>query len=187
MQCIATLQVGSIQAGNASECGQCFSLSWMPSKPHHHLAAGFYDGESRSCTRGVCIPRQSLQGAALTPQQAETRVELCAPSASAWGRGWRTLRMRYGDSVGVSSSKRQVPCRNLSAHPWDRGMAYRELATGTPAYLLATGLGSGLSRICLTCLDAILCLASGNPQLCAALPGPAVPEPSCPALSHSPG
>ncbi|NXJ86080.1 TF3C2 factor, partial [Trogon melanurus] len=43
-QCVATLQVGSIQAGNASECGQCFSLSWMPSKPHHHLAAGFYDG-----------------------------------------------------------------------------------------------------------------------------------------------
>ncbi|NXX76021.1 TF3C2 factor, partial [Urocolius indicus] len=41
---IATLQVGSIQAGNTSECGQCFSLSWMPSKPHHHLAAGFYDG-----------------------------------------------------------------------------------------------------------------------------------------------
>ncbi|KFW88144.1 General transcription factor 3C polypeptide 2, partial [Phalacrocorax carbo] len=44
VQCIATLQVGSIQAGNASECGQCFSLSWMPSKPHHYLAAGFYDG-----------------------------------------------------------------------------------------------------------------------------------------------
>ncbi|XP_030345172.1 general transcription factor 3C polypeptide 2 isoform X2 [Strigops habroptila] len=44
VQCIATLQVGSIQAGNVSECGQCFSLSWMPSKPHHYLAAGFYDG-----------------------------------------------------------------------------------------------------------------------------------------------
>ncbi|NXH14326.1 TF3C2 factor, partial [Bucco capensis] len=44
VQAIATLQVGSVQAGNASECGQCFSLSWMPSKPHHHLAAGFYDG-----------------------------------------------------------------------------------------------------------------------------------------------
>ncbi|NXY88741.1 TF3C2 factor, partial [Alcedo cyanopectus] len=43
-QGVATLQVGSIQAGNASECGQCFSLSWMPSKPHHRLAAGFYDG-----------------------------------------------------------------------------------------------------------------------------------------------
>lgn len=51
VQCIATLQVGSIQAGNVSECGQCFSLSWMPSKPHHHLAAGFYDGES--CVRGT--------------------------------------------------------------------------------------------------------------------------------------
>ncbi|NXK89185.1 TF3C2 factor, partial [Formicarius rufipectus] len=44
VQYIATLHVGSIQAGNASECGQCFSLAWMPSKPHHHLAAGFYDG-----------------------------------------------------------------------------------------------------------------------------------------------
>ncbi|XP_058658185.1 general transcription factor 3C polypeptide 2 [Ammospiza caudacuta] len=44
VQCIATLQVGSVQAGHAPECGQCFSLSWMPSKPHHHLAAGFYDG-----------------------------------------------------------------------------------------------------------------------------------------------
>ncbi|XP_054051664.1 general transcription factor 3C polypeptide 2 isoform X8 [Rissa tridactyla] len=44
VQCVATLQVGSVQAGNASECGQCFSLSWMPCKPHHHLAAGFYDG-----------------------------------------------------------------------------------------------------------------------------------------------
>ncbi|XP_074847689.1 general transcription factor 3C polypeptide 2 isoform X2 [Carettochelys insculpta] len=44
VQCVATLQVGSIQAGNASECGQCFSLSWMPSKPHQYLAAGFYDG-----------------------------------------------------------------------------------------------------------------------------------------------
>ncbi|NWU73003.1 TF3C2 factor, partial [Pterocles burchelli] len=44
VQCVATLQVGSVQAGQAGECGQCFSLSWMPSKPHHHLAAGFYDG-----------------------------------------------------------------------------------------------------------------------------------------------
>lgn len=38
------LHVGSIQAGSAAECGQCFSLSWMPSRPHQHLAAGFYDG-----------------------------------------------------------------------------------------------------------------------------------------------
>nr|XP_014425474.1 general transcription factor 3C polypeptide 2 isoform X3 [Pelodiscus sinensis] len=44
VQCVATLQVGSIQAGNSSGCGQCFSLSWMPSKPHPYLAAGFYDG-----------------------------------------------------------------------------------------------------------------------------------------------
>ncbi|NXO05618.1 TF3C2 factor, partial [Rhinopomastus cyanomelas] len=43
-QGIATLQVGSVQAGSGSECGQCFSLSWVPTKPHHRLAAGFYDG-----------------------------------------------------------------------------------------------------------------------------------------------
>lgn len=69
VQCIATLQVGSIQAGNASECGQCFSLSWMPSKPHHYLAAGFYDGES------LPMPCGSTQVAALT--LAET-LEPCA-------------------------------------------------------------------------------------------------------------
>ncbi|XP_063155749.1 general transcription factor 3C polypeptide 2 isoform X2 [Candoia aspera] len=44
VQYVATLQVGSIQVGNSSECGQCFSLAWMPTKPHEHLAAGFYDG-----------------------------------------------------------------------------------------------------------------------------------------------
>ncbi|XP_048371687.1 general transcription factor 3C polypeptide 2 isoform X1 [Sphaerodactylus townsendi] len=44
VQCVATLQVGSIQAPSPSECGQCFSLAWMPTKPHHQLAAGFYDG-----------------------------------------------------------------------------------------------------------------------------------------------
>ncbi|XP_069461585.1 general transcription factor 3C polypeptide 2 isoform X2 [Ambystoma mexicanum] len=44
VQCVATLNVGSIQASSSGECGQCFSLAWMPSKPHHHLAAGFYDG-----------------------------------------------------------------------------------------------------------------------------------------------
>ncbi|XP_062979732.1 general transcription factor 3C polypeptide 2 [Elgaria multicarinata webbii] len=44
VQCVATLQVGSVQAGSPSECGQCFSVAWMPTKPHQHLAAGFYDG-----------------------------------------------------------------------------------------------------------------------------------------------
>ncbi|XP_061481968.1 general transcription factor 3C polypeptide 2 isoform X3 [Rhineura floridana] len=44
VQCVATLQVGAIQAGIATDCGQCFSLAWMPTKPHQHLAAGFYDG-----------------------------------------------------------------------------------------------------------------------------------------------
>lgn len=180
VQCIATLQVGSIQAGNASECGQCFSLSWMPCKPHHHLAAGFYDGESPTC-----IPQQSLWGTALALQQAEMHTELSAPSASAWGREWGTLRVRYRGSVIMSSSKWKALCRNLSACPWDRGMAYRGWAVGTLTYLVAPGRGSGLIHTWLTCLDVVLCLASGNPELCAVLPGPAVPQPSCPALSPS--
>ncbi|XP_030055090.1 general transcription factor 3C polypeptide 2 isoform X2 [Microcaecilia unicolor] len=44
VQCVASLHVGAVQVDTSAECGQCFSLSWMPSKPHHHLAAGFYDG-----------------------------------------------------------------------------------------------------------------------------------------------
>lgn len=44
VQCVATLNVGSIQASSAGECGQCFTVAWLPSKPHHHLVAGFYDG-----------------------------------------------------------------------------------------------------------------------------------------------
>ncbi|XP_069350490.1 general transcription factor 3C polypeptide 2 isoform X6 [Eulemur rufifrons] len=44
VQCVATLQVGSMQASDPSECGQCLSLAWMPTSPHHHLAAGYYNG-----------------------------------------------------------------------------------------------------------------------------------------------
>lgn len=44
VQCVATLQVGSMQATDPSECGQCLSLAWMPTRPHHHLAAGYYNG-----------------------------------------------------------------------------------------------------------------------------------------------
>ncbi|NXU54305.1 TF3C2 factor, partial [Turnix velox] len=67
VRCVATLQLGSVQAGSAPECGQCFSLSWMPSRPHHHLAAGFYDGTvaiwnllSRSPLQCVPQPHGSL-------------------------------------------------------------------------------------------------------------------------------
>ncbi|NXA57457.1 TF3C2 factor, partial [Nothocercus julius] len=67
-QCVATLHVGAVQAGSASECGQCFSLSWLPSKPHHHLAAGFYDGTvaiwnlpTKSLLQRVCQPDGSLK------------------------------------------------------------------------------------------------------------------------------
>ncbi|NXA44065.1 TF3C2 factor, partial [Eudromia elegans] len=68
VQCVATLQVGAVQAGSASDCGQCFSLSWLPSKPHHHLAAGFYDGTvaiwnlpTTSLLQRVCQPDGSLK------------------------------------------------------------------------------------------------------------------------------
>ncbi|XP_054828787.1 general transcription factor 3C polypeptide 2, partial [Eublepharis macularius] len=68
VQCVATLQVGSIQAGSPSECGQCFSLAWMPTKPHHHLAAGFYDGtvalwnlSNKSLLQRVRLPDGSLK------------------------------------------------------------------------------------------------------------------------------
>lgn len=44
VQCVATLQVGSVQVSDPSECGQCLSLAWMPTRPHHHLAAGYYNG-----------------------------------------------------------------------------------------------------------------------------------------------
>ncbi|KAM6221615.1 LOW QUALITY PROTEIN: general transcription factor 3C polypeptide 2 [Rhynchocyon petersi] len=44
VECVATLQVGSVQAPEPSECGQCLSLAWMPTRPHHHLAAGYYNG-----------------------------------------------------------------------------------------------------------------------------------------------
>ncbi|KAM3932233.1 general transcription factor 3C polypeptide 2 isoform 1-T5 [Leptodactylus fuscus] len=41
---ILQLHVGSIKAWNPGENGQCFTVSWLPSKPHQYLAAGFYDG-----------------------------------------------------------------------------------------------------------------------------------------------
>lgn len=62
VQCVATLQVGSMQATDPSECGQCLSLAWMPTRPHHHLAAGYYNGKNQSQTEAVplgtalCLP-----------------------------------------------------------------------------------------------------------------------------------
>ncbi|KAM9316309.1 general transcription factor 3C polypeptide 2 [Gastrophryne carolinensis] len=42
--CILRLHVGSIKACKPGENGQCFSLAWLPTKPHQYLAAGFFDG-----------------------------------------------------------------------------------------------------------------------------------------------
>ena len=36
-----------MQASDPSECGQCLSLAWMPTRPHHHLAAGYYNGKKK--------------------------------------------------------------------------------------------------------------------------------------------
>ncbi|XP_075451321.1 general transcription factor 3C polypeptide 2 [Ascaphus truei] len=44
VDCVARLQMGSIRAATPGENGQCFTLAWLPSKPHQYLAAGFYDG-----------------------------------------------------------------------------------------------------------------------------------------------
>ena len=63
------LHVGSIQAGSAAECGQCFSLSWMPSRPHQHLAAGFYDGEPLFSGSGSCPSCSKLWFWGGSPQQ----------------------------------------------------------------------------------------------------------------------
>lgn len=79
VQCTTTLQVGSIQAGSPSESGQCFSLSWMPSKPHHHLAAGFYDGEFPSCS-GWAVSHGRAFKAQLLPCSRQSRSKLRAPA-----------------------------------------------------------------------------------------------------------
>ncbi|XP_074982345.1 general transcription factor 3C polypeptide 2 isoform X1 [Caretta caretta] len=88
VQCIATLQVGSIQAGNSSECGQCFSLSWMPSKPHQHLAAGFYDGQAQAEQQGNPCLRLDILALAKSKQHRDT-VSSCqgflSPSPRAQG------------------------------------------------------------------------------------------------------
>ncbi|XP_075057113.1 general transcription factor 3C polypeptide 2 isoform X2 [Mixophyes fleayi] len=44
VDCVVRLHVGSIKACNPGENGQCFTVAWLPSKPHQYLAAGFYDG-----------------------------------------------------------------------------------------------------------------------------------------------
>ncbi|XP_056410199.1 general transcription factor 3C polypeptide 2 [Hyla sarda] len=44
VDCVVKLHVGSIKACTPGENGQCFTVAWLPSKPHRFLAAGFYDG-----------------------------------------------------------------------------------------------------------------------------------------------
>lgn len=39
-----TLKVGSSQADHNGRSGLCFTLDWLPVKPHNILAAGFCDG-----------------------------------------------------------------------------------------------------------------------------------------------
>ncbi|KAM5126303.1 general transcription factor 3C polypeptide 2 [Mantella aurantiaca] len=41
---VVRLYNGSIKACKPGDSGQCFSVAWLPSKPHQYLAAGFYDG-----------------------------------------------------------------------------------------------------------------------------------------------
>ncbi|XP_075703546.1 general transcription factor 3C polypeptide 2 [Rhinoderma darwinii] len=44
VDCVVRLHVGSIKACYPGENGQCYTVAWLPSKPHQYLAAGFYDG-----------------------------------------------------------------------------------------------------------------------------------------------
>ncbi|XP_047674883.1 general transcription factor 3C polypeptide 2 isoform X1 [Tachysurus fulvidraco] len=44
VQRIMTVKVGSSQADHSGRSGLCFTLDWLPVKPHNILAAGFSDG-----------------------------------------------------------------------------------------------------------------------------------------------
>ncbi|XP_077148084.1 general transcription factor 3C polypeptide 2 isoform X2 [Ranitomeya variabilis] len=44
VDCVVRLHVGSVKACGPGDNGQCFTVAWMPTKPHQYLAAGFYDG-----------------------------------------------------------------------------------------------------------------------------------------------
>ncbi|KAK3506761.1 hypothetical protein QTP70_023931 [Hemibagrus guttatus] len=44
VQRIMTVKVGSSQADHSGRSGLCFTLDWLPVKPHNLLAAGFCDG-----------------------------------------------------------------------------------------------------------------------------------------------
>ncbi|XP_073413886.1 general transcription factor 3C polypeptide 2 isoform X2 [Dendrobates tinctorius] len=41
---VVRLHVGSVKACGPGVNGQCFTVAWLPTKPHQYLAAGFYDG-----------------------------------------------------------------------------------------------------------------------------------------------
>ncbi|XP_062407220.1 general transcription factor 3C polypeptide 2 isoform X2 [Sardina pilchardus] len=41
---VLTLCLGSSSVEQGSESGQCFTIDWMPVKPHNLVAAGFYNG-----------------------------------------------------------------------------------------------------------------------------------------------
>ncbi|XP_073528986.1 general transcription factor 3C polypeptide 2 [Phyllobates terribilis] len=44
VDCVVRLHVGSVKACSPGDNGQCFTVAWLPTKPHQYLAAGFYDG-----------------------------------------------------------------------------------------------------------------------------------------------
>jgi hypothetical protein len=39
------LQVGYIQVAVPSECDQCLSVTWKPTRPHHQMIAGYYNSK----------------------------------------------------------------------------------------------------------------------------------------------
>ncbi|CAI7934848.1 general transcription factor 3C polypeptide 2 isoform X2 [Podarcis lilfordi] len=108
VQCVASLQVGAIQAGSPSQCGQCLSLAWMPAKPHQRLAAGFYDGTvalwnlaSRSLLQRVRQPDGSLKlypfHCFLAHDHAVRNIQWCKANSNFMVTAGNDRKIKYWD------------------------------------------------------------------------------------------
>ncbi|XP_053239940.1 general transcription factor 3C polypeptide 2 isoform X3 [Podarcis raffonei] len=108
VQCVASLQVGAIQAGSPSQCGQCLSLAWMPAKPHQRLAAGFYDGTvalwnlaSRSLLQRVRQPEGSLKlypfHCFLAHDHAVRNIQWCKANSNFMVTAGNDRKIKYWD------------------------------------------------------------------------------------------
>uniref|UniRef100_A0A670YSP7 General transcription factor 3C polypeptide 2 n=1 Tax=Pseudonaja textilis TaxID=8673 RepID=A0A670YSP7_PSETE len=138
VQYVATLQVGSIQAGNSSECGQCFSLAWMPTKPHEHLAAGFYDGTvalwnllTKSLLQRVRQPDGSLKlypfRCFLAHDHAVSNIQWCKANRYGLG-GIHYLDAGYRDFRAYFVLPRKGTVWSISGSDWLNTVAAGDIA-----------------------------------------------------------